>query len=1000
MAVVAIVAGLLLPTAGLACDPVPIRALEADRWQLQIAPHERAWLWIVEQGSDIRIETAQGAIDSAPGRHALEPVAVSADADGLAELVLVRTGGAEPARLSARRRCGIAARPLANRLVDRLARQRAALADGGPIMALQATITATAGLALSGGAGELHGWFLLQAASLARGAGFMGEAAALYRRAADVLSSEGDLERTAWAELGEAQALLRLGSPLSEQALADAARAADTAGLPFAAAIARHDTCVWQRTQGDLELAQVCFDGVASEYDLLGEPRERALANFNRAMALQMLGQYGEARNILDMAAAAGPASDHRHRHMAALVRAQLARWSGDFERSLALLEEALGLAEEHANPLDQAHALRLIGNTYAVSGEPKRALDYYERALVIYRQRGVDGRAAAVEATMAHVLEGERRVSEALPLLEAAGAVLSESGTATEAAAVRVDLARVQAASGQHAAAAATLDGVFEQAGVLSWKRLAEARALRLSLSPPERLEQAEAELSPLLDEARQNGHFLLHLELAGLLVEQRLRFGAAEAALALADAGLRLARPLAASLRSPGLRHAVLRRARPLAMARFGLLDEGAVDAGQASAAVAELERLRQVERAAVGRAGSDELDELERWLTAEALQTSDSIPAARRHALVLALDGAGPDRDPATEAAGEFVASRLPELAAGEYLLYPALGEHRGGLLIGSHDGWRWHRVDPVVLRAAVAGLYDLLAAGHGDGDRLVAALAEAGAALRWGSVFGLAPRRLMVVADADLAGLPWDLLPLPGAAGETAGSGIELVLLQSLQSGRMRPPRELFALAASPPPGLTLAVLEGARREAAMVEGHWRQHLPVGRAPADRDGLATVLGRDGAIVHVAAHGRADRGYAEEAGLWLLDEAGDSVRFLSALRLRQLPQRSSLVVLGACEGARAVAATSLGIGGVAGSIIDAGGQAVISTLWPVSDRAAMIFADEFHAALARAPASPAAALLEAKRRLRGRPAFRHPSHWAGWVLLQAGPPGMPER
>jgi tetratricopeptide (TPR) repeat protein len=991
---------------GCSPEPLPLSQLDDTIWRLQLEPHERARLWIIEDGSDVEIETAHGTIDSAPQQQALEPVTVVSDASGHAQLDLRLRSGAEPLQITARRRCSSS--PWLDALIDRVAITRpVGFTEGGASAALQTTILAAAGLAISPARSEAHVWLLTQSASLARSGGFLAEAAGLYRLAAE--AAVDDPVRRAWASVREAQALLSLGSPAAGEALARAAETAAAVGAPLAAAIAAHDQCVWRRIRGDIEGAVVCFGRAADKYARIGELAEQGNAYFNRANAQQMLGQYADARASLELAEKSGLGADPRQSMVVSWFGAQLARWQGDFERTLSLLRSALSTAQEGGYTLDEAHAIRLLGLTYAVIGEPVRALDYYGWALSIYQGRGVAARAAAVEATMARVLESERRYPEALALLASAKEVLLRSGTSNEAGSVRIDIARVQAASGLHAEALATLSEAQHEEGALSWRLQAEARALQLAIDPPDDAATLDAELLPLLGAAQEAGHMLLYLEIAAVLVEQRLRLGATDDALELASTGSRMAEQLASSLRSPGLRHAVLRRARSLALVGFASLDGGTVSDSEATSAMAAVERLRHVERTPLPAAsttqtapvGSDTFDELERWLTAEALHSSEPIPAARRHAAMLAVEAAGPATSDHPRDKLETSAFSLPELGRGEVLLYPALGERTGGLLVGSETGWRWHDgIDVRELRDTVRLLRDRLASGHVELTLIDEGTVRLSALMKWQGLFAGTPKRLYIVADADLVGLPWDLLPVPESTGQPLGAVTEIVLLQTLRPQQARRPSAVLAMSASPAEGSRLASLEDAEREVGIVTGHWRQRLASRRVDANLEALGAALATIGAIVHVAAHGRADKGFAEESGLWLFEPGQDQPRFISALRLRHLPQRSSLVVLSACEGAHAVASRSIGMSGVAGSIIDAGGQAVVSALWPVSDRAAMTFASAFHAHLSRDPTAVAAALLQAKSELRASPAYRHPTHWAGWVLLQSGPLSAPQR
>ena len=100
------------------------------------------------------------------------------------------------------------------------------------------------------------------------------------------------------------------------------------------------------------------------------------------------------------------------------------------------------------------------------------------------------------------------------------------------------------------------------------------------------------------------------------------------------------------------------------------------------------------------------------------------------------------------------------------------------------------------------------------------------------------------------------------------------------------------------------------------------------------------------------------------------------------------------ADLVVLSACQ-------TGLGSGtltdvpagddwvGLTRAFLHAGATRVVATLWPVDDWATAAFMEQFYEAMA-AGASPARALTQAQRAMRGAPATAHPFFWAGFVII----------
>ena len=76
-----------------------------------------------------------------------------------------------------------------------------------------------------------------------------------------------------------------------------------------------------------------------------------------------------------------------------------------------------------------------------------------------------------------------------------------------------------------------------------------------------------------------------------------------------------------------------------------------------------------------------------------------------------------------------------------------------------------------------------------------------------------------------------------------------------------------------------------------------------------------------------------------------------------------------------------------------GVTRGFLAQGAHHVISTLWPVSDRASAQFMSLFYRNL-REGGSVAQALRNAQQQLKAIPEFRHPYYWAPYVLTTVSP------
>jgi CHAT domain-containing protein len=115
-----------------------------------------------------------------------------------------------------------------------------------------------------------------------------------------------------------------------------------------------------------------------------------------------------------------------------------------------------------------------------------------------------------------------------------------------------------------------------------------------------------------------------------------------------------------------------------------------------------------------------------------------------------------------------------------------------------------------------------------------------------------------------------------------------------------------------------------------------------------------------------------------------------------YLDVHELLQMSVRSDLVYLSGCEtGAGAAWSTafrrSQDYATLSQSILYAGAQNVIATLWRIDDLGASVFAKRFYAALAKG--SPTDALAYAQRQMISDPRYGAPRYWAGYTISGSG-------
>lgn len=280
-----------------------------------------------------------------------------------------------------------------------------------------------------------------------------------------------------------------------------------------------------------------------------------------------------------------------------------------------------------------------------------------------------------------------------------------------------------------------------------------------------------------------------------------------------------------------------------------------------------------------------------------------------------------------------------------------------------------------------------------------------------------------RRVLLVVDGVLGGVPWPAMGMPGRPETPFGAEHEILTAWSAASAALidrqsagRPSaQQLIAIVADPvysaderlvgagPSGLSRGFrrLTFSRDERDGIVAA----LPAGPRPflavdfdATRSLLATGALSAYRYVQLAVHATSEtaQGGEHRAPLSalvfsLVDRQGRPTDgFVRAYEIPRIPRLSAdLVVLSACS-------TALGFDGMsllAQSFLAAGARDVLASQWDVDDRATAFLMTRLFAHLFADPSqSPAAALRLAQADMRRSRAYSHPSHWAGWVLTGA--------
>jgi CHAT domain-containing protein len=138
----------------------------------------------------------------------------------------------------------------------------------------------------------------------------------------------------------------------------------------------------------------------------------------------------------------------------------------------------------------------------------------------------------------------------------------------------------------------------------------------------------------------------------------------------------------------------------------------------------------------------------------------------------------------------------------------------------------------------------------------------------------------------------------------------------------------------------------------------------------------------------IIHFACHGFLDEKYPFRSSLVLslVDQIGND-GFLQMREIYSLEINADLVVLSACQTGNGVLERAEGPIGLTRPFFYAGARSVISSLWPINDKATVFFMKEFYRLLIHGHSTTEALQLTKYRMLRS--AWSRPFYWASFVL-----------
>lgn len=623
----------------------------------------------------------------------------------------------------------------------------------------------------------------------------------------------------------------------------------------------------------------------------------------------------------------------HRHPNLAgriAWIEGLVRLITGDFGRSLAAYERALGLFQSTGESQHVAYLHSLIAKNLRFSGAGRRSWRHHLHALEGRRHLDDRGRVFAIVLSAGEQAEADGNLRSALYFMDAqvrAAEALGQPYVTAQAflrrSRLRTRVGRLDAARADEARAEVLLESILDPDNRVS------ARVDLLVTQGLSRLATDPAEAARRIGEARDHYRAVadrIDLLATYPLIAEALRArGRTRDAVEELAAAIALVEEMREELVDPTRRASFLESARAVFDSMIELQAE---DLGDPAAALGFVDRSRH--RLLLERLAEPLLDEP---VDAPARRVSD-LAAADQAVLVY-------------------------RLTARRVLAWVLHGGEIESLNLAASPG-EVEEIAESFRRGLHAGV-PASALRH-DAERLGERLLPRDAILP-------RPGRLVVVGDRALAGIPWSALVHP-ATGRHLVEDWQVTTAPSLAviSRLLRSPpasrengREVLVVADPSFDRELYPELE--RLSAAREEGHSVADAYAGASllagtDATRGAFLEALARHG-VVHFAGHALADPVSGSGRGLLFAagSPAGNEGSVLSPEAIRRLDlAHLELAVLAACETSAGYYPESEEVASLAAAFLAAGTPNVVSALWKIDDEVARRLAVAFHGSFAR--------------------------------------------
>jgi len=158
-------------------------------------------------------------------------------------------------------------------------------------------------------------------------------------------------------------------------------------------------------------------------------------------------------------------------------------------------------------------------------------------------------------------------------------------------------------------------------------------------------------------------------------------------------------------------------------------------------------------------------------------------------------------------------------------------------------------------------------------------------------------------------------------------------------------------------------------------------------------ASKTNFTSELVTTAEIVHVATHAHTDVSNPENSKLMLNSALNEADATLMFRDISYLSLQANLLVLNGCETGSGKVLAGEGIIGITHAFLQTGVKNIIGTLWPIKDKAAALFMENYYGALFQMEAKErdySLALQQAMIKMKAHPEYSNPINWSNFYCI----------